>query len=263
MGKLYDIYKASKLEVAPDYYTALIGRSILKSSAHEYELTDTPPLPFDSIGRAINNWTLWGNAEQNGIPNPQNIIDFAGVGALDDGQYKISITCGGTTTPIYLGEVQSTRKIKKLVFDGTEEGWERSATRAGCFALRGLGTGVTEKAMYCTHATYVSTASQLTSNNTCYMGSDFNLWLDLFDEQTNSDQFKEYLAQQYAAGTPITIWYVVPTPQTAVVNEPLMKIGNYADSISNAASIPTAKGSNTLTVGTDIQPSQMYIKYYK
>jgi hypothetical protein len=218
--------------------------------------TEAVENPLYSDGTAITAYTIKGNTVQNGTPTPSNPVSIQGVGKLDNGQYKIPISNGQRTTNIYLGSAQTTRYIKKLVLTGQEEGWNKSATRAGCFALKGIGTGVTEKTMYCTHATYVSTASQLTSNNTCYMGNDFNLWLDLFNAQTTNEQFKDYLAQQYAAGTPVIFWYVLATPETATVNEPLMKIGEYADTISNAVSIPTTEGANSITVDTTVQPSE-------
>jgi hypothetical protein len=82
----------------------------------------------------------------------------------------------------------------------------------------------------------------------------------------NIDDFKSYLAAQYAAGTPVTVWYVLAEPETAIVNEPLAKIGDYADELSSAdagVTITTTEGQNTLTVDTDLQPSEMTITYIK
>lgn len=102
--------------------------------------------------------------------------------------------------------------------------------------------------------------------------------------------FMDYLAAQYAAGTPVTIWFALAEPETGVVNEPLMKIGNYVDTIDSTQStvqIPTSKGTTTLDYdggekhlltsdghelvdknqngfllsGSTLQPSKMYIKY--
>ena len=76
--------------------------------------------------------------------------------------------------------------------------------------------------------------------------------------------FKQFLAAQYSAGTPVTVWYVLATPTTSIVNEPLAKIGSYADVLNSAdaaVTIPTARGSNTLTVDTELQPSSMTITY--
>lgn len=234
------------------------------------EYVGTLPVTINSVrAENLKSYKFSGNTVQNGTPTPNAPIDVNGVGDLVEsgehaGQYDIPITSANTTTNIYLGEVPTTRKIKKLVFDGTEEGWEKSATRAGCFALRGVGAGVTEKTMYCTHATYVSTASQLTSNNTCYMGNDLNIWLDLFNAQTTNDQFKNYLAQQYAAGTPVCVWYVLANEETGIVNEPLMKIGTYVDTVSKEQTgiqIPTNNGTTVIDVDTTVSPSSAYLKW--
>lgn len=62
----------------------------------------------------------------------------------------------------------------------------------------------------------------------------------------------------------MVIWYVLAEPETAIVNEPLAKIGYYCDELHSedaGVTIPTAKGSNTLSVDTTVQPSEMTIKY--
>lgn len=62
----------------------------------------------------------------------------------------------------------------------------------------------------------------------------------------------------------MTVWYVLANEQTGIVNEPPAKIGDYADELSSTdagVAIPTVKGNNTLTVETDLQPSEMTITY--
>jgi hypothetical protein len=79
---------------------------------------------------------------------------------------------------------------------------------------------------------------------------------------TNPRDIKSYLAAQNAAGTPVVIWYVLAEPETAIVNEPLAKIGDYADELNStdaAVTIPTAKGQNVLSVDTTVQPSEVSI----
>ena len=74
--------------------------------------------------------------------------------------------------------------------------------------------------------------------------------------------FKSYLSAQYAAGTPVTVWYVLAEAETGIVNEPLCKIGDYADELHSEDAgvvIPTVKGQNTLTVDTDLAPSKIEI----
>ena len=77
-------------------------------------------------------------------------------------------------------------------------------------------------------------------------------------------ELKSYLATQYAAGTPVTVWYILATPETVTINEPLRKIGDYADTVSYEQAgvpIPTLNGNTVIDVETTLKPSQMYIKY--
>lgn len=57
---------------------------------------------------------------------------------------------------------------------------------------------------------------------------------------------------------------MLATEETGIVNEPLMRIGDYADTVSYeqaGVQIPTARGTNTLDVLTDVKPSNVYLKY--
>jgi hypothetical protein len=179
--------------------------------------------------------------------------------------YKLPITLGSTTTNIYLGEVQSTRRIKKLVFDGTETLGYNATNHVAYISTPDsfLGEGVS---VISTHYAAVSnkTAYQQLSDKQCCLCADINhLWIR-DDDYSNVTDFKAFLAAQYAAGTPVTVWYALAEPKTGIVNEPLMKIGDYADTVSMeqaGVSIPTNKGSTTLDVDTTLKPSNVYIKY--
>ncbi len=176
--------------------------------------------------------------------------------------YKLDISSGGTTTPIYLGEVQTTRKIKKFVLTGKENidysklGANNRFTISNAFQTADYHIGI------CSHYKY----EFVNANNTVYHTSN-NMASAIFifdNNYTSAADFKVYLAQQYANGTPVTVWYVLATPETTVVNEPLMHIGTYADTLSMeqaGVEIPTARGTNTLDVLTDVKPSEIYIKY--
>lgn len=172
--------------------------------------------------------------------------------------YKIPFTCAGQTTPVYLGQTQTVRKIRKLVLTG-EEGW--TITSNGVLRI-GLSGQLRPSMPLCTH----------------YIGSNSTAWSSIPDKSvtvsisgyiaildttyTAVADWKSYLAAQYAAGHPVTVWYVLAEAQTAIVNEPLAKIGDYADELSStdaAVTIPTVKGANTLTVETELQPSEMTI----
>ena len=171
------------------------------------------------------------------------------------------------TTPIYLGQCESTRRIKKLVFDGTEA-WvaNKTVVQPNIIMYMQVPDVLANTEPICTH----------------YIGSNVSTWAGLgVDEITISifsggahrlainagttalADFKSYLASQYAAGTPVTVWYVLVEPETTVVNEPLMKIGDYADTVSFAqasVTIPTINGANVLDMASPIKPSEVYVK---
>lgn len=180
--------------------------------------------------------------------------------------WKIPVTSAGQTQNVYLGEVQTVRRVKKLVLTG-QEGWNQNTTSFGMrFLLRLQGSVSSDtgaKRSICTHypLTYaggtsaVANAYTISSNGNLYISSDT---LD------GVVAFKSYLSDQYAAGTPVVIWYVLANEETSIVNEPLCKIGDYADELHSedaGITIPTAKGENTLTVDTELQPSSMTITY--
>lgn len=73
------------------------------------------------------------------------------------------------------------------------------------------------------------------------------------------------------AGTPtpenpiVPSGYVLAEPKTGIVNEPLMKIGDYADTIDSTqttAQIPTSAGETTISYGgTGAQPEKVEFTY--
>ena len=174
--------------------------------------------------------------------------------------YKIPISNGQGSAVNYLGSVQSTRQIQKLVLTGNED-WNISL---GVFYL---GTLTNDYLRSTGDITYTSTHYQPYQQQSSagsvpdgYFGFGNSTAVQrLYVHDSNystTDAFKAYLQAQYAAGTPVTVWYVLATATTGIVNEPLMKIGTYTDSISNATAIPTTEGANTITVDTTVQPSE-------
>lgn len=178
--------------------------------------------------------------------------------------YKIPITCGGQTVPVYLGQVSTVRKIRKFVITGNEN--ISSVTSQGVLVFLIM---LPRNSMYHSSANgvicdrYISKYAN--QNGAIYQTNNQNGQIAITDNRfADRDEFKTYLQQQYAAGTPVTVWYILATPETATVNEPLAKIGTYADELSSTdagVTIPTVKGQNTLTVDTPIQPSEMTITY--
>ena len=194
-------------------------------------LEGVPPLTFTSRGLPLINYLIEGNTIQNGTPSPDNPIMPQGCGDLETvgtkaGQYKIPISSAGQTNNIYLGEVQTTRIIKKLVLTG-EELWGKSGD--GIYAYFGLRLGdssTTFTTAVCTHYENVDVNKTSSAIGFMLTASSKNLRIRPNDvENVTVNDFISYLAQQYANDTPVTIWYVLATPETGVVNEPLMKIG--------------------------------------
>ena len=111
--------------------------------------TDTiTTLPADVYADGTNATVgLKGNMVQTGTPTPSSPIQPSECGDLETsgakaGQYKIPILNNSQTTNVYLGEVQTTRKIKKLVFDGTEN-WELAVTNLFTLTISQTGTVTT------------------------------------------------------------------------------------------------------------------------
>jgi hypothetical protein len=213
---------------------------------------------------------LKGNEAHTGTPSPQNPVVISGTGDLETtgehaGQYKIPISCGGTTNNVYLGEVQSTRKIRKHVFDGTETFYKDLGGECLYYVyVNPVHAKIAQ--LYCTHLPSATTYPKNSigmytpreNNRMIYL----NLGIDIMNAQPSgntAEGLKEYLAAQYANGTPVTVWYILATPTTGITNEPLMKIGNYADSLTT--SIPCTAGENSFDVSTTVQPSEVTATY--
>ena len=174
-----------------------------------------------------------------------------------------------TTTPVYLGEVPTTRKVKKLVLTG-EETISGDINYSRFFFsisdMRGEGTRLTK--LYCTHYQNISDGRPVgqVPDNSIYTGGGTDsqkVFIKTTDYTTVAD-FKAYLASEYSAGHPVTVWYVLATEQTGILNEPIRKIGDYADTISMeqaGVSIPTVSGVNVVDVDTTLKPSEITIKY--
>lgn len=217
------------------------------------------PAMIQASGEPLTDYTIYGNTVQNGTPTPDAPVDVVGCGVWDATaqQYKIPITVNGTEHPIYLGQVETTRRIKKLVLNGSEDIYVISD---GVLYFTPQDTMIKQSRLYCTHYAYYNLPrDEIPVNSvTTRGGAGTSLWFKT--EYATAADFKSYLAAQYAAGTPVTVWYVLAEPETGIANEPLMKIGDYADTISMAqaeVTIPTSDGGNTITFGTSVQPSAM------
>lgn len=184
--------------------------------------------------------------------------------------YKIPITCGEQTVPVYLGQTQTVRRIKNLVLTG-EENWDLQSINSygiANFRLQDVLANIDgDRSALCSHF-YQSTAVISDSTEPCFHISITSPTIYIRIQSTtasNATEFRTWLAQQCAAGIPVTVWYVIATPATGIVNEPLAKIGNYADElhISDAGvTIPVSAGDTKLDIDTYLPPSSVKISNF-
>lgn len=185
--------------------------------------------------------------------------------------YKLPIVSGNTTTNIYLSEPLRkigeyadtiaadgtvTRKIKKLVLTG-EENWFTGSTGTSSFFTMDLLVAAQAGAMsdnkgICSHFinTTITTANTIvgfgisgstgTSNGYIRMRPDNVSDISLTD-------WKRFLADQYSAGTPVTVWYILATPTTET---------------TTTSAIPTTAGGQTFDVDTSLKPSEVDLTYH-
>ena len=165
------------------------------------------------------------------------------------------------TTPIYLdsplykigdyvdslSKTEEVRVVKELVLTGTDTDgvWEASSSRTGSFYLN-IGQNAIAGWAICNRATNVNNVGNYHYGNVFVEKSDvlsaivINLWL--FDTTITLADFKAYLAAQYAAGTPVTVYYVLAEPETKLIILP---------------KIPTLDGTNIIDINTEIKPSNI------
>lgn len=231
------------------------------------EISGVTPLRFKSRGGYLQDYRIYGNTVQNGTPTPENPVEVQGCGEYDAelNGYKIPVTVSnGTnsiTTPVYIGSEPLhkigdyadyvdfkrgvvVRRIKKLVLTGNEN-WVKET--GNTYAIEGIPLmrlGYCDT--LCTHYVIATSYKALTSTD-CTFSLSRRPALFIHDNRcTTASALKSYLATQYAAGTPVTVWYVLDEPE----EEPL----------ENLLPIQTIKGTNILTADTTVQPSNIWIK---
>ena len=202
---------------------------------------------------------LKGDMEQLGTPTPDNPVMPQETGDLETvgdkaGQYKIPISSANTTTPIYLSEVETTRRIGKLVLTG-EESWQ---LWSGNYFSRVIDKKSAINTIVCSHFINSSTGGISYEHSAI---SGLKIAAAAVPFITSVSELKTWLAAQYATGTPVIIWYVLANPMTGIVNEPLRKIGDYADTVSGIT-IPTIAGTNIINVDTTLKPSEVSVNYH-
>ena len=169
------------------------------------------------------------------------------------------------TTPIYLdsplykigdyadrlSKTEEVRVVKELVLTGKEDIFYGDAYTRFRVNIADFETfGVRATPFYMSHYIVVSDGRPLPDvpDNAAYSGSSSDnhcIFIKTTNYTTVAD-FKSYLAAQYAAGTPVKVYYVLATPETKTV-EPV--------------EIPTLNGTTVIDVDTTVKLTEMYTKY--
>ena len=272
-------YRCFKLDLPAGIYTLNISADenmyILRcSNSVDGAITvySAPPYTF-TLSADATIYVSWRNTDTTNSFTNMTVMLNTGSTALpyEKHGYKIPISYAEQTTPVYLGEVETTRKIKKLVLTGEETVIISGGNAPYRIYVNDIIQTTDKNAIlfFCSHYQAVSNNAPWATYSSCvswsFSGNTNLPALNFRDTSITSEtDFKSFLQQQYSAGTPVTVWYVLATPETVTINEPLMKIGDYADTLSKTQAgveIPTARGTNTLDVLTDVKPSEVYIKY--
>lgn len=178
--------------------------------------------------------------------------------------YKIPVTVSGengeeTITNIYLdGPLRKigdyadyvdfehqcvVREIKELVLTG-EESWSFREGTTGVnrfdFSFTPMSKGLGARSV-CTAFKYIASEAMDSVHFFNYRSAFF-----IYAEFNSLTDFKNWLAQQYADGTPVAVYYVLDTS----VSEPI-----------TLPEILTFNDATTIDITTAVKPSEMYIKY--
>lgn len=229
--------------------------------------TGLPPFTFDTTAADLFSWYIKGNMQQSGTPSPSDPIYPIECGTLvtegtHSGEYEIQVQCNDIISSIYSAEPLCKigdytdyksnsveyRAIGKLVLNGSENWQLQSVNQYGIanIFIR-IDTNITSSIM--SHYIRQTTVIAQTKDEGYYIVANTSSSLGFFYVRTTIQtvaDFKTYLQQQYAAGTPVIMWYVLSTPTTTAIS---------------ADSIITDIGDNTLSVLTEAQPSEMQIVY--
>ena len=231
------------------------GDFISRTSSNE---SSQPSIARKATGAVYCRLSMrtYGNTDEAMLNTGSTALNYEPYG------FCIPISVSGTDYPIYLTEplrkirdycdtVDSsgvvTRRIKKVVFDGTEN-WSiaQSGTEKALFTVSLSNTPISSldvrRLSICTHyddaIIYYSTASV---GFLPIEDGTIRFRPDNVSSMSKND-WTTWLAQQYAANTPVCVWYVLASPTTELTTAP---------------TITPSAGSNTLSCGTTLAPSSV------
>ena len=238
----------------------------------EKELSGIPPLTFNAIAGTLKNYRIYGNTV-----NGENVGDLITEGE-HAGEYSVPVTVSNgadtQTIPIYLpeqirkvrdysdyidyGSQKFVHRVVRKVFDGTEQLAASEKSNVINYFVPVITMGGAGNSINCTsnHISVVSGNENWANRrvpNAQYVSSFFQnnasqirfVWNDN-NGVVNLAGLTSQLSTWYANGDPLIVDYIIVEPVEEQVTLP---------------ALPVLPGTNTLTVGTEVQPSNVYIKY--
>lgn len=248
MATLHDVLVAQKLGAAKDLHTKMIAEYLSNSAAENaHELCGVPPLTFHSTGAPLLDYQIYGAEGGVGAAIPVTVSNETDSSTtniqLDEPLRKIS-------TYADMAEYSSQtvkRNINRLTLDGTET-WRLYAlngTNTERFVLSLNKAGAIAQ----TTSNYFPYANNNADTEHCRLGgSGFSELYVFVTKSTAStvDELKTWLAERYANGEPVTVDYVLASPEAESVELP---------------QIQTINGTNSIDVETAVKPSKLCVTY--
>lgn len=157
---------------------------------------------------------------------------------LNSTYLKDNPLCAVETTKdsLNLATGSCTRSITKLVLDGTENWVYVSGQSADYYRLENMPA--TASKVVCSH--YVSPTTDINYSSTAtgmkmQSSSSYGVILACRPDNVSSlNAFKAFLAEQYAANTPVTVWYIKDTATTETVTVPTALSGTIYGSLTQS-----------------------------
>lgn len=224
----------------------------------------------------IDSVTLDGKCEQNGTPTPTNPVDIVcNNGTISFPQSAVgTVTQTGTPTPdtpvepvfydkggmvlraidtdadSYDSATQTiTRAIGYHIFTGTESFGTSTAYGKSLYInnpTTAWGGVVRSKDVLCQYFTGTSSPSGTMPEYSCFFNTSGHFYFRTSEE---SSSFKSWLAELYANGTPLIVWFVKSTVETESYT-PSIYIDGTTETVTDSNGL-TATAQMLLSVGDD------------
>lgn len=214
----------AKIYVGAKKYALYIGRKIVQKTL---EFLTLPARFVSKKVQELKNLTMWGQSVQDGTPTPTTPIEIESVGDRTKNlcnsiwKHNTAITTAGAIVTSNGWSITEYIPIK----DNIQYTWSRDITNDWYYFIFSKD----KQLISYTHLT--------PSNQTATFRTPANAWYIVLQQNTNSDTIKNQLEESSTATPYEPYGYKVPVVIDNVttniyLNEPLRKIGNYADTLS-------------------------------